>query len=80
MVASHELGKVNSVKLELTRDLTHFQTMFHFYTPYKHQKTSDGTLFENGVDYLLIIQIELELILTWKETGKIILCITAEDN
>ena len=49
MVASHELEKVISVKLELARDLTHFQLMFHFYTPYKHQKTSGGTLVENGL-------------------------------
>ena len=29
--------------------LTHFQPMFHFYTPWKHQKTSDFLMFSEGI-------------------------------
>ena len=41
--------------------LTHFQPTFHFYTPWKHQKTGgfrSGTLVENGLTsvYELFIQ------------------------
>ena len=31
------------------KHLTHFQPMFHFYTPWKHQKTY-GFLFSGGIE------------------------------
>ena len=34
----------------LTRFLTHFQPMFHFYNPWKHQKTSDFLIFSGGIE------------------------------
>ena len=29
--------------------LTHFQPMFHFYTPWKHQKSSRFLMFSEGI-------------------------------
>ena len=31
-------------------NLTHFQTMFHFYTPWKHQKTSGFLTFSGSIE------------------------------
>ena len=32
------------------KHLTHFQPMFHFYTPWKHQKNTYGFLFSGGIE------------------------------
>ena len=30
--------------------LTHFQPMFHYYTPWKHQKTNGSLIFPGGIE------------------------------
>ena len=34
--------------------LTHFQPMFHFYTPWKHQKTFSFLMYSAGIKVELI--------------------------
>ena len=41
--------KWNACKLSLF-NLTHFQPIFHFYTPWKHQKPSDFLMFSGGIE------------------------------
>ena len=33
-----------------TSNLTHFQPVFHFYAPWKHQKTSGFLMFSGGIE------------------------------
>ena len=55
--ASKDLSKANKITLRQdTREcfvsqwLTHFGPMFHFYTPWKCQKTKDFLMFSGGVE------------------------------
>ena len=43
-------GNGNSNIVFLLLSITHFQPMFPFYTPWKHQKTSGFLMFAGGIE------------------------------
>ena len=49
-LANTQLNKLKSaVKNKTGTMLTHFQPIFHFYTPWKHQKTGGFFMFSVGI-------------------------------
>ena len=56
--ADHDLSKLRKLVL------THFKSMFQFYTPLKHQKTSRFLTFSGGI--------EIEHDLNWLNDNKVL--------
>ena len=47
---SQKWVNVSNKNVRAEWDLTHFQPLFHFYTPWKHQKTGRFLMFSGGIE------------------------------